>query len=69
VKVSIKDFDVAMEVKNNGIELDVADPQGNHIGDLIVTRTRLIWCPGRTTRPNGKQIEWDDFIAYMNSRP
>ncbi len=68
MKVSIKDFDVAMEVKNNGIELDVADPQGNHIGDLIVTKTRLIWCQGQTRRANGKEIQWDEFIAFMNAR-
>lgn len=69
MKVFIKEFDVEMELKNNGVELDVADPQGNHIGDLIVTKTKLIWCPGRTRGKNGKQIQWDEFIAYMNSRP
>lgn len=63
--VKVKDFDVAMEVKNNGIELDVADPQGDHIGDLIVTKTKLIWCKGRTTRKHGKEITWADFIAFM----
>lgn len=67
MKVSIKDFDVAMEVKNNGIELDIADPQGVHIGDLIVTKTRLIWCQGQTRRANGKEVTWGDFIAYMES--
>ena len=67
MKVAIKDFDVAMEVKNNGIEFDVADPQGNHIGDLILTKTKLIWCQGQTRRANGKVIEWDKFIEYMNS--
>ena len=68
MKVYIKEFDVEMELKNNGIELDVADPQGNHIGDLVVTKTRLIWCTGRTSRANGKEIDWAEFIAFMNSR-
>lgn len=68
MKVSIKDFDVEMELKNNGIELDIANPQGTHIGDLIVTKTRLIWCQGQTRRANGKEIQWDEFIAFMNSR-
>ena len=65
--VKVKDFDVAMEVKNNGIELDVAGPQGEHIGDLVVTKTNLIWCKGKTGRKNGKRIKWSDFIAYMES--
>ena len=68
MKVWIKDFDVEMELKNNGIELDVADPQGNHIGDLIVTKTQLIWCQGRIRRANGKTVSWNDFIEFMNSR-
>jgi hypothetical protein len=65
VKVSIKEFNVEMELKNNGIELDVADPQGAHIGDLIVTKTQLIWCKGKTSRAKGKPITWDTFITYM----
>lgn len=65
MNVSIKDFDVAMEVKNNGIELDIADPSGTHLGDLIVTKTKLIWCKGKTMRKNGKEIKWDDFITMM----
>jgi hypothetical protein len=68
MKVYIKNFDVEMELKNNGIELDVADPQGNHIGDLIVTKTKLVWCQGQTRRANGTEIPWDQFIAFMNSR-
>lgn len=68
MNVSIKDFDVAMEVKNNGIELDVADTKGVHIGDLVVTKAKLIWCKGKTSRNNGKEISWADFIAYMESK-
>jgi len=65
VIVKVKEFDVAMEVKNNGIELDVAGPQGVHLGDLVVTKTKLIWCKGKTNRKNGKEINWADFIAFM----
>jgi hypothetical protein len=69
MKVIIKEFDVEMELKNNGIELDVSDPQGNHIGDLIISKARLIWCQGRTRGKHGKAIDWTQFIAYMNDRP
>src|SRR5579863_1406510 len=66
--VSIKTFDVDMKIKNNGIELDVSDPDGTHLGDLVVTKTRLIWCKGKKKRKNGKQVDWNDFIAYMDGR-
>jgi hypothetical protein len=65
-KVSIKSFDVDMEVKNNGVEFDVTD-NGAHKGDLYVTKKWLIWCPGKTGRENGKKIKWSDFAKYMES--
>jgi hypothetical protein len=46
MKVSIKSFDVAMEVKNKGVELDIYDNDGNHLGDLVVTKAKVIWCKG-----------------------
>jgi hypothetical protein len=67
VNVSIKDFDVAMEVKNNGVELDIANSKG-HVGDLVVTKTKLIWCKGKTGRKNGIEVKWEDFIAFMESK-
>ena len=33
MKVSIKSFDVAMDVKNSGIEFEVYDNNGNFRGD------------------------------------
>ncbi len=68
MKVSIKDFGIGMEIKNTGIELEVRDPSGNQLGDLIVTKTRLIWCRGRTTRDHGQAISWAKFIAMMERR-
>ena len=67
MKVSIKDFAVTMEIKNKGVELDVYNTDGSHRGDLVVTKTGLTWCKGKTTPPNGKKISWDDFITYMQS--
>lgn len=65
MKVSIKDFAISMEIKNKGIELDVYDTGGNHLGDLVVTKTALIWCKGRTKPENGAKISWKSFIDYM----
>ena len=67
MKVLVKDLNVSMEVKNNGIELDISDNDGAHLGDLYVTKKRLIWCVGKTQRENGKKIKWQDFISYMEN--
>lgn len=67
MNVSIKEFNVAMELKNKGIELDVYDNENNHLGDLVITKTKLIWCPGKTNPENGHQITWNDFIEYMKT--
>ncbi len=67
MKVAIKSFDVQMDIKNRGIELEVRDTSDRQLGDLVITRTRLIWCRGRTTRANGIPVSWEDFIQYMES--
>ena len=66
MEVKIKELGVDMEVKTKGIEFEVRDTSGKHLGDLILTSTRLIWCNGRTHRKNGVEIEWEDFINFMN---
>jgi hypothetical protein len=68
MKVSIKDLAVSMDVKNKGMELDVYDTNDKHLGDLVITKTRLVWCNGKTGVDNGVEISWEDFIEYMNSR-
>jgi hypothetical protein len=65
MKVSIKDFAVSMEIKNKGIELDVYTPDGTHLGDLVITKTNVVWCKGRTTPANGKKLSWTKFIEHM----
>ncbi|MFC1634881.1 hypothetical protein ACFL5Z_08565 [Planctomycetota bacterium] len=64
MNVKIKQFDVEMEIKNNGIEIDVAK-KGKHLGDLYVTKSRLIWCKGKTSQENGKPVTWSKFIEMM----
>jgi hypothetical protein len=68
MKVSVKDLGVEMQVKNRGIELEVRDAQGTQVGDLVITKSRLIWCPGRTRPENGIPISWRRFIAMMSAR-
>jgi hypothetical protein len=69
MNVSIKNFAVTMDIKNAGMELDVYDTSGTHLGDLVISKTKLIWCNGKTTRRKGKPIKWSEFIKYMNERP
>ena len=65
MKVSVKRFNVDMDVKNAGIEFEVRSPNGkNHLGHLVLTKTKLIWCPGQTGPKNGHEITWEDFIKF-----
>jgi len=68
VDVWIRNFDVAMNVKNKGIEFGVWNTGGDHLGDLVVTKTKLIWCKGRTRPENGVTISWKKFIKFMEQR-
>lgn len=68
MNVSIKNFNVAMEIKNKGVELEVRDTDNAHRGDLVVTRTKVIWCPGRTTPANGHSMSWNRFITLMEQQ-
>lgn len=68
MKVSVKDFTVQLDIKNNGVELQVYANDDTFLGDCIITKTKLIWCQGKTKRANGKKIIWDDFIKMMNKR-
>jgi hypothetical protein len=67
VRVSIKDLAVSMELGNKGLELDVYDTQGNHLGDLCIGRGTIEWCKGRTHRGNGVQKSWDQLIQFFES--
>lgn len=68
MKVMIKSFDVEMQVKSNGIELEVHSPNGKEqIGDCYATMTGLVWCVGRKGRLNGVEVSWSDFITICRS--
>lgn len=68
MKVYIKDLAVNMEIKNRGIEVGIYDTQDNFLGDLVIRKSGLIWCRGRTTPDNGKRISWERFIELMDNR-
>lgn len=66
-KVMIKTVDVQMEIKYNGIELEISDGE-KQIGDLFVTRTGLTWCPGRTRRNGGHGVTWTELIKFIDEK-
>lgn len=68
MKISIKKFKVEMELKNSGIEFEVRDQKGNFKGNLILSKSKLTWCKGKTSKDNGKDISWDEFIHYMENK-
>ncbi|MCH7998547.1 MAG: hypothetical protein IIA91_03580 [Chloroflexi bacterium] len=67
MKVSIKDFGVAMDVKQRGIEFQVKEPNGDLRGDFYLTMKHVIWCEGQTQRQNGKHLTWSKFIDLMDA--
>ncbi len=67
MKVSIKSFDVSMDLKNKGVEFEVYGNDGKFLGDVILTRTGVVWCKGRTHRQNGIKYGWADFIKRMEA--
>jgi hypothetical protein len=69
MKVSIKDFAVSMEVKNKGVEFEVYDNADDFLGDLVISKSKIVWCPGRTSVEHGHPINWNDFIKHMQSLP
>lgn len=64
-KVWIKDLVVEMALKNKGVEIGVTDKNEKHIGDLVVSKTGVEWCRGKTTPGNGTKLGWDEFAALM----
>ena len=68
MKVLIKSFDVEMQVKQSGIELEVRSPDGSkQLGDCYATMTGLVWCKGRTTKAHGIKLKWDDLATICAS--
>jgi hypothetical protein len=64
VEVNVKKLDVAMQVKNNGVEFDVYDG-GKFLGDFIVAKAGITWCKGKTSRAKGKKIAWKKLIDLL----
>lgn len=58
-----------LPIKVRGIRFAVHSPNGQiHRGDLVLTQTKLIWCPGDTQPKSGHKIKWEDFIKLAEEQ-
>jgi intein-encoded DNA endonuclease-like protein len=67
MKVSVKDFQITMDLGNNGIELEVYDAQNNHLGDLRMGKATIEWCKGKIRAGNGIKVSWEELIDWFQS--
>lgn len=69
MQVKIKNIAVEMEVKNTGIEFEIRSPDGSkQIGDLVLTKSKLVWCPGKTSVANGVAVKWEQLQVLLASK-
>lgn len=69
MKVTIKSIGNELDLKNTGLEIAVyrfSKKPYEHIGDLYVRKSGLVWCPGKA-EPDGSGIpvSWKKFIKWM----
>ena len=55
----IKKFEIRQEIKTKGIEIQV-DNDGKQMGDLIVTKTGITWCEGKSSK-NVTKFSFDEL--------
>jgi len=65
MQVSIKDLAVTMDLGNRGVEFEVHDAEGAHLGDFRISRATVEWCKGRTRSGNGVQVSWEQLIKWF----
>lgn len=68
MKVKVKELSADIELKSNGMELEIRTPDGNtRLGDCYVTMTGLTWCKGKTTKPNGVKLSWKELEQILKT--
>lgn len=69
MKVSIKNLRVKMDLGNKGIELDIYNNKGVHLGDILIGKANVEWCKGKTTSGKGITKTWDALIEWFQTNP
>jgi hypothetical protein len=66
-KVLVDQLAVTMELKNNGIRLQIVNGDGKHRGYLDINKGYIRWTRGKERSPTG-EISLDDFIKKAEAR-
>lgn len=67
--LKIKSFMDFVQVGTKGIEFEVRSTDNKtQIGDLILSKAKMIWCPGRTTAANGVTVKWTELAELLKSK-
>lgn len=64
MQVKIKQIDIPIELKNNGVQLEVRNGKSK-LGDLIIGKGGITWCKGKTTK-NGVKKSWTEVINFFS---
>jgi hypothetical protein len=67
MKISVKDFQVNMDLGNKGLQLDVYDTDDKYLGDLRIGKAKLERCKGKIHTGNGKTKTWKELIEWFES--
>lgn len=65
MNVSIKKLNAEMGIKNKGVEFEIRNTKNEFLGDLIVAKRGLTWCPGKTSPKNGVKKSWEEIISFF----
>ena len=63
--VKIKKFDLDLEIKNKGLELEIRSTNDEFLGDMIINKKGITWCKGKKTPKNGISKNWEEIIKIF----
>lgn len=66
MQVKIKQIDIPIELKNNGVELEIRDGK-NKLEDLVIGKGGITWCKGKTSLKNGVKKSWGEVLTFFNN--
>jgi len=68
MNVWIKNPSIEMQIKTCGMELEIREPGGDHFGELVITKTKVIWRKRGIRRENAVALTWERFATHMEEQ-
>ena len=65
MRVIVRDIDVAIELGNSGITMEVRENAGDFVGKLRLGRATVEWCEGKVSIGKGKMLAIEEVIDYI----